>query len=52
MGVEDNTKAIMISIGADNEERLAQAIEAISRPLTGLILDGMTVVFSRADLDE
>lgn len=45
------TMAVMIVIAVHNEEEAARALEAISRPLTGLILEGMNVTLMRSDTD-
>lgn len=52
MAIEENTDGVTLLIMGKNEEQVAQAIEAISRPLTGLILEGMTVVISRSVQDD
>jgi hypothetical protein len=48
----DVTTAVMIVIACHNEEEAARAIEAISRPMTGLILDGMNITLMRSDMDD
>jgi hypothetical protein len=45
------TTAIMIMIAVHDEDEAARALEAMSRPMVGLILDGMNVTLMRSDMD-
>lgn len=45
--LEDYT--IMISVMCRNEEEVARALEAMARPAVGLILEGISVMYFRAN---
>ena len=49
--MDDESFAIMITVRCENEEQAARAIEAFSRPMAGLILDGQMCSLGRIDPD-
>jgi len=52
MDPTEKNKGFLIGILAESEEQVARALEAFSRPIAGLVLDGIMITIIRNDMDE